>query len=401
MNKFCVSLLIVVFFSGSFSIIYSQVNEKDYMKMKYTKNLVFVPGNDKVEPFFISNKPITNREYIFFLQWLNTVYAYWPEKIFDAWPGIYSIPDEAVLDNILVELPGYSEPFVQEYMFNPDYLDYPVVGITWDQANEFLFWLTDRYNEHSLIESDILLLDPAGQMGEECFVTESYLADQYIGLVGEGIVDEKGGEFRNAKWEDGLVVPSFRLPTRAEFDLVKAESDLSGDIYVSGPYAYQIWKKDFILPLWNVYFGVSERGIEIKTYMWDEEDPVIEIPYTINELKWPQTILEWCLDSKLPDNSMSVREIYQVYGLQVRYYGEIQDFVEGDDPKMMKNEYGMMPYRIFRADDQGPEIVAIRESLSLPDAENYLYDPATNSVVSDHYDRIFTCFRYVVPAVKK
>ena len=66
-----------------------------------------------------------------------------------------------------------------------------------------------------------------------------------------------------------------------------------------------------------------------------------------------------------------------------------------------KNKFGKMPYRIFRADENGPEIVEIGEGILLPDEDNYLYDPSTNTVVSDHYDRVFTCFRYMVSAIKK
>ena len=238
----------------------------------------------------------------------------------------------------------------------------------------------------------------------ECFVTESYLADQYVGLVNEEIVDKKTGEYRRAKWEDGLVVPSFRLPTREEYDLVTAASDLSGDIYLSGPYAYQISKKDFILPWWNEYFKVTERGIGMEYWTWigwNEEEQVVVIPSSNGVLTWPETVLEWCLDSKLKEEDLSVKEIYKAYGLSVKPYSDIRDKVEGDESQISKNKFGKMPYRIFRADENGPEIVEIGEGILLPDEDNYLYDPSTNTVVSDHYDRVFTCFRYMVSAIKK
>jgi gliding motility-associated lipoprotein GldK len=41
---------------------------------------------------------------------------------------------------------SYNEPFARNYYNHPAFDDYPVVGITWDQANAFSAWRTGFYN---------------------------------------------------------------------------------------------------------------------------------------------------------------------------------------------------------------------------------------------------------------
>ena len=43
---------------------------------------------------------------------------------------------------------SYNEPFATRYFWHPAYNDYPVVGVTWKQANAFCYWRTDMM-EHA------------------------------------------------------------------------------------------------------------------------------------------------------------------------------------------------------------------------------------------------------------
>jgi formylglycine-generating enzyme required for sulfatase activity len=90
---------------------------------------------------------------------------------------------------------------VEYYFRYPAYRDYPVVGVSWIQANDFCKWRTDRVNEYILVEQGIIKwhfadkFDDGGDLGtlgpvskvaknsqnapENMFNTESYLAGQY------------------------------------------------------------------------------------------------------------------------------------------------------------------------------------------------------------------------------
>ena len=76
------------------------------------------------------------------------------------------------------------EHFVNYYLRHPAYRDYPVVGVSWIQANEYCKWRTDRVNEYILAREGIL----DWEMGNkelnafQMFSTEAYLGGQYFGL---------------------------------------------------------------------------------------------------------------------------------------------------------------------------------------------------------------------------
>jgi formylglycine-generating enzyme len=42
---------------------------------------------------------------------------------------------------------SFNEPFTRNYYSHPAFDDYPVVGVTWDQANAFSYWRTNEWNQ--------------------------------------------------------------------------------------------------------------------------------------------------------------------------------------------------------------------------------------------------------------
>ena len=106
-----------------------------------------MPRKVTVSSFYMDQTEVSNlayREYIF---WLNRVYgADYPNVVLNA------IPDTLVWRDRL----AYNEPLVQTYFRHPSYQDYPVVGVTWVQANDYCNWRSDRVNENLLIDHTLL-----------------------------------------------------------------------------------------------------------------------------------------------------------------------------------------------------------------------------------------------------
>jgi gliding motility-associated lipoprotein GldJ len=163
-----------------------------------------------VASFYMDETEVRNLDYLEYLYWLNRVYS-------TDYPGVYrkALPDTLVWRDKL----AYNEPLVEYYFRHPAYRTYPVVGVTWVQANDYCAWRTDRVNEMLLIHKGILAMDPA-QKNENNFNTEAYLAGQYEGLVDKPMPDlnPNGTGTRKVKMEDGIMLPKYRLPTEAEWE---------------------------------------------------------------------------------------------------------------------------------------------------------------------------------------
>jgi formylglycine-generating enzyme len=170
-----------------------------------------VPRRVTVSSFYMDETEVTNINYLEYLNWIQRTYQSYPE----VWRN--ALPDTLVWREEL----AYNEPLVETYLRYPSYYDYPVVGVNWLQANEFCRWRTDRVNEMILVERGVLNLDPKAAVDADNFNTEAYLAGQYTGNVRKNVKDlsvEGGKGERPVKFEDGVLLPAYRLPTEAEWE---------------------------------------------------------------------------------------------------------------------------------------------------------------------------------------
>ena len=170
-----------------------------------------IPRRVSVSSFYMDETEVTNQFWLEYVWWLQRVYgSSYPEIVERA------LPDTAAWRNKL----AYNEPMVNYYLRHPAYRDYPVVGVSWLQANDFCKWRSDRVNEGILIREGLLAHNPEAQIDEEHFTTETYLSGQYQGeRLREGLPNfSSSSEFRNVRVEDGVLLPSYRLPTEAEWE---------------------------------------------------------------------------------------------------------------------------------------------------------------------------------------
>ncbi|MDD4847270.1 MAG: SUMF1/EgtB/PvdO family nonheme iron enzyme [Bacteroidales bacterium] len=206
-----------------------------------------VPRRVTVNSFYMDKTEISNFNYLEYLHWLQWVFSapntasigggeQTSSSATRNWANVYgnALPDTLVWRDPLT----YNEPMISLYLRHPAYRDYPVVGVSWEQATEFCIWRSDRVNEQRMIQAGILNTVDLNQRGSDNFNTEAYLAGLYtpaqdnetgalVDLSPNASINGTEGQPRRVRTEDGIFLPNYRLPTEAEWEF--AAVGLIGD----------------------------------------------------------------------------------------------------------------------------------------------------------------------------
>ncbi|HAX97004.1 MAG TPA: hypothetical protein DCY35_10865 [Prolixibacteraceae bacterium] len=166
-----------------------------------------VPRRITVASFWMDEAEVSNQDYREYLYWISRVYPNDRARMEAALPDTLQWREEL----------AYNEPYIQNYLRHPAYSDYPVVGVSWIQAEAYASWRTDRVNEQILVSKGIMAHDMS-QNGENVFTTDTYLTGLYTGTSGRRPQEMADGTVRPVRWEDGILLSRYRLPTEAEWE---------------------------------------------------------------------------------------------------------------------------------------------------------------------------------------
>ncbi len=127
------------------------------------------PGTVEVEPnLFFDETEITNLGYRGFTYWTNQLYGENSEEVRKIQPDT----------TVWAELDGHFEDMASKYLKHSAYNNYPVVGVSYEQAKAYSQWRSDRVMQVYLIESGKIVAHPDNSP-ETAFTIERYFTGQY------------------------------------------------------------------------------------------------------------------------------------------------------------------------------------------------------------------------------
>ncbi len=188
------------------------------------------PKKIHVRSFYMDEAEVTNSEYFLYVQYMKNVFPPSEEKYKHIYTSV--LPDTLVWRKSL----GNTDILSENYFRHPAYADYPVVGVSWLQANEYCKWRTNAVNLKTLIDKGHIKNIFEADSISNFFDTDVFLTDDSKLFNGDSTVYKRGvgrairkkgdprpdkDAFQGARkitQADGILTQRFRLPTEAEWE---------------------------------------------------------------------------------------------------------------------------------------------------------------------------------------
>lgn len=381
---------------GGFQIV-DQYTQPVPLNMSFIEGGRFVMGNNEQDLLFEYNalpRPVTvssfymdevetsNAAYQEYTYWLERIYGLdYPEVVRSAQPDVLAWNDIA----------SFRDAMSGNYFVHPAYVNYPVVGVTWDQANNYCSWRTDRVNEKILIDAKIINLELA-QTADNNFNTEAYLAGQFSGNVNKGLQDlnpNASEQLRAVRKSDGIFIEKLRLPTEAEWEYAayalignsSQERVLERKIYPWNTSSVRSSDINYMGEFMANFSRGSGDMMGTAGALNDGAEYTAEVysyfPNDFGLYNMAGNVAEWCLDVYRPLTQEDAD------GLNP-YRGNVYETVVRDEDGLIaeKDSLGRIEYREYTAEE-----LAGRRNFTKSDNRNYLDGDYESAIVDDWHTR--------------
>ena len=147
-----------------------------------------------IASFYMDEAEVANIHWLEYLHFIRTDSA---EEFYKS-----ALPDTTVWARDL----SFNDPYVTYYLRYPGFRYFPVVGVSWLQADDYCTWRTTKVNEKLASEGG----NKSGGL--------SGLFKKKPKAAAEGAEGATGDGKSKTSIENGNILPNYRLPTEAEWD---------------------------------------------------------------------------------------------------------------------------------------------------------------------------------------
>jgi len=147
-----------------------------------------------VQSFYMDETEISNVHY---LEYLNAVQKDSAQEFYES-----ALPDTLVWKNEL----AFNDSYVEQYLRYPGFRMYPVVGVSWVQANDYSAWRTAAVNNNLAMKNSKGKKVSTAKKGKSKGKGETKAPVVAVNTK------------QRLSIESGVVLPAYRLPTEAEWE---------------------------------------------------------------------------------------------------------------------------------------------------------------------------------------
>ena len=155
-----------------------------------------------IASFYMDEAEVANIHWLEYLHFIRTDSA---EEFYKS-----ALPDTTVWARDL----SFNDPYVTYYLRYPGFRYFPVVGVSWLQADDYCTWRTTKVNEGLATNGGSN--KSAGLKG--LFGKKKKSADGAAATGAEGTAGGLSNGKNNVSIENGNTLPNYRLPTEAEWE---------------------------------------------------------------------------------------------------------------------------------------------------------------------------------------